>query len=155
MMKNAELQAGDRAPDFSAADEAGARHALSDYKGKTIILYFYPKDNTSGCTAEACDFRDGHAALKKKCAVVLGVSPDSAKSHASFKEKQKLSFPLLVDEDKALCSAYGVWKEKSMYGRKYMGVERSTFVIGPDGRIKNVWRKVSVPGHVENVRQAL
>ncbi|HVA66459.1 MAG TPA: thioredoxin-dependent thiol peroxidase [Elusimicrobiota bacterium] len=155
MTKIAELQVGDKAPDFSAVDETGARRALADYKGKTLVLYFYPKDNTSGCTAEACDFRDQHAALKKKGAAVLGVSPDSAKSHASFKEKQSLPFPLLVDEDKALCSAYGVWKEKSMYGRKYMGVERSTFVIGLDGRIKNIWRKVSVPGHVESVRQAL
>ncbi|MDE1976040.1 MAG: thioredoxin-dependent thiol peroxidase [Elusimicrobia bacterium] len=154
MNKNAELQAGDKAPEFSAVDETGATRALSDYKGKTVVLYFYPKDSTSGCTAEACDFRDRHAAFKKKGAVVLGVSPDSAKSHASFKEKQGLPFPLLVDEDKSLCQAYGVWKEKSMYGRKYMGVERSTFVIGPDGRIKNVWRKVSVPGHVEAVGQS-
>jgi len=151
----AELKAGDAAPAFEGVDEAGKSHRLKDYRGKTVVLYFYPKDNTSGCTVEACDFRDHHKAFLKKGAVVLGVSPDSAKSHQGFKAKHDLSFPLLVDEDKALCQAYGVWKEKSMYGRKYMGVERSTFVIGPDGRLKDVLRKVGVPGHAAAMLEAV
>src|SRR5262249_3503364 len=116
---------------------------------------FYPKDNTSGCTVEACDFRDNHTRFLKKGAVVLGVSPDSSKSHLGFAEKYKLPFPLLADEDKKICSAYGVWQEKSMYVRKYMGVVRSTFVIGPDGRIKSVARKVSVPGHAAATLESL
>lgn len=153
--KTAEVGVGDAAPDFSAADEQGKTHSLKDYKGRTVVLYFYPKDNTSGCTTESCGFRDSFAAYRTKKAVVLGVSPDSAKSHQNFKQKYELPFPLLVDEGKTLCQAYGVWKEKSMYGRKYMGVERSTFVIGPDGRIKAAWRKVSVPGHVDEVLQAI
>ena len=151
----AELNVGDLAPAFEAADETGGVHRLADYKGKTVVLYFYPKDNTSGCTAEACDFRDSHKQYGKKGAVILGVSPDDAKSHAGFKRKHKLPFPLLADTDKKLCSAYGVWKEKSMYGRKYMGVERSTFVIGPGGVIQAVHRKVKVPGHVESVLESL
>ena len=132
-------------------DDRGQRHSLAGYKGKTVVLYFYPKDNTSGCTAEACDFRDNHFRFIKQGAVVLGVSPDSAKSHSGFKGKYKLPFPLLADEEKKLCAAYGVWKEKTMYGRKYMGVERSTFVIGPDSRVKEAWRKVGVTGHVSEV----
>jgi peroxiredoxin Q/BCP len=147
-MKTAvELQIGDAAPSFRGTDEAGKVHALKDYRGKTLVLYFYPKDNTSGCTAQSCDFRDNHKAFLRKGASILGVSPDSAKSHRGFKDKYGLPFPLLADEDKSICSAYGVWKEKSMYGRKYMGVERSTFVIGPDGKLKDMVRKVSVPGH--------
>ena len=142
---------GDKAFEFEAMDETGKKHSLKEYRGKTVVLYFYPKDQTSGCTKEACDFRDSLSLFSKKGAVVLGVSPDSARSHQNFKEKHSLSFPLLVDEDKALCKAYGVWKEKSMYGRKYMGVERSTFVIGPDGRIQEAFRKVKVPGHVQEL----
>lgn len=140
------LSVGDAAPYFPA---------LKEHKGKTVVLYFYPKDHTPGCTAEACGFRDHYKLFLKKGAVILGVSPDSAKSHEGFRAKQSLPFPLLADEDKSLCKAYGVWKEKSMYGRKFMGVERSTFVIGPDGRLKDVLRKVSVPGHVEAVLGAL
>lgn len=147
----AELSVGDRAPAFEALDEEGRRHALKDYKGRTVVLYFYPKDSTPGCTTEACDFRDLSSKFAKKDAVVLGVSADSAKSHQNFKKKQSLPFPLLVDEDKALCKAYGVWKEKSMYGRTFMGIERSTFVIGPDGRLAQVIRKVSVAGHAAAV----
>lgn len=146
-----ELKAGDAAPQFRALDETGKEHRLSDYKGKTVVLYFYPKDSTPGCTVEACDFRDHHKAFLKKGAVVLGVSPDSAKSHRNFKTKQELPFPLLVDEDKTLAKLYGVWKEKSLYGRKFMGVERSTFVIGPDGLVKQALRKVSVSGHVRSI----
>ena len=150
-VKSHEPQVGDPAPEFEAADELGKPHSLAEYKGKTVVLYFYPKDDTPGCTTEACGFRDSFSRLKKKGAVVLGVSPDDAKSHAKFKQKHDLPFTLLVDSDKKLCNEYGVWKEKSMYGRKYMGVERSTFVIGPDGRIKAAWRKVSVSGHVDEV----
>lgn len=151
----AEVQAGDAAPAFEATDELGKRHSLADYKGKTVVLYFYPKDNTSGCTTESCDFRDNYKAFLKKGAVVLGVSPDSPKSHQNFKTKLSLPFPLLADEDKKLCQAFGVWKEKSMYGRKYMGVERSTFVINPDGRIKDAIRKVRVLGHAKAMLEAV
>jgi len=150
-----DLVAGDKAPDFSASDETGRVWSLKALKGKTVVLYFYPKDNTPGCTTEACDFRDRYDAFAKKKVVVLGVSPDSAKSHAGFKAKHALPFPLLVDEDKAICSAYGVWKEKSMYGRKFMGVERSTFVIGPDGKLKDAVRKVSVTGHAQSMLEAV
>ncbi len=152
-MKTSELEivVGDKAFEFEAMDETGKKRSLKEYRGKTVVLYFYPKDQTSGCTQEACDFRDSFSRFSKKGAVVLGVSPDSARSHQSFKEKNSLPFPLLVDEDKTLCKAYGVWKEKSMYGRKYMGVERSTFVIGPDGRIQEVFRKVKVLGHVQDL----
>src|SRR5579863_3086275 len=141
-----ELGVGDPAPSFEA---------LKEYKGKTVVLYFYPKDDTPGCTTEACGFRDNFARVKKKGAVILGVSPDDEKSHAKFKQKHDLPFPLVPDTDKSICAAYGVWKEKSMYGRKYMGVERSTFVIDPDGRIKAAWRKVSVTGHVDEVLAAI
>jgi len=151
----AELQVGDSAPDFEALDDQGEPQSLSIHKGKPIVLYFYPKDDTPGCTAEACDFRDQYSKLRKKGAVLLGVSPDDARSHAKFRQKHRLPFPLIVDSEKKLCHEFGVWKEKSMYGRKYMGVERSTFVIGPDGRIKAAWRKVSVTGHVEEVLAAL
>lgn len=153
--KAADLAVGAVAPSFDAIDETGVRHTLAGYKGKTVVLYFYPKDSTPGCTTEACDFRDSYRRFLKKNAVVLGVSADSAKSHVKFKEKQGLPFPLLVDEDKALAEMYGVWKEKSMYGRKFMGIERSTFVIGPDGRLKQVVRKVSVAGHAGAILEAI
>jgi thioredoxin-dependent peroxiredoxin len=155
MATTTELSVGDKAPAFDAQDESGKRHTLAGYKGKTVVLYFYPKDNTPGCTVESCDFRDNHAAYLKKGAIVLGVSADSAKSHQGFKAKQNLPFPLLVDEDKKILSAYGVWQEKSMYGRKFMGIVRSTFVIGPDGKLAQVHRKVSVPGHVKQILETL
>ena len=151
----AELKVGDPAPAFSALDEAGKKHSLVAYKGKTVVLYFYPRDNTPGCTKEACDFRDSSSRFTKKGAVLLGVSPDSASSHQNFKTKFSLPFPLLVDEDKALCKAYGVWQEKSLYGRKFMGVVRSTFVIGPDGKFKEMVRKVSVDGHAKAMLEAV
>jgi len=147
MKTDQEPAVGAPAPDFIATDEAGKTHSLEAYRGKTVVLYFYPKDATPGCTTEACDFRDLHAKFLKKGAVVLGVSPDSAESHKKFKAKHELPFPLLVDEDKTLCQAYGVWKKKSMYGREFMGVERSTFVIGEDGLIAAIERKVGVAGH--------
>jgi len=139
----AQIQAGDQAPDFETVDENGKPVKLSDFRGKKVVLYFYPKDNTSGCTAQACGFRDSYPQIEAGDAVVLGVSPDSAKSHTNFKNKFELPFPLLVDTDHAIAEAYGVWQEKSMYGRKYMGIVRSHFVIGPDGRVLDAQYKVS------------
>lgn len=124
--------------------------SVSDFKGKRVILYFYPKDNTSGCTQEACDFRDNINRLTKY-AVVIGVSPDSIKSHKSFKEKQNLNFILLSDSEHKLAEEFNVWKEKSMYGRKYMGIERSTFIIDKNGNIEKEWRKVKIKGHIDEV----
>ncbi len=149
------LQEGDKAPDFTAKDDEGNEVSLRDLRGKKVVLYFYPKDNTSGCTQEACDFRDNFARIKRAGAIVLGVSPDSEKSHGKFKSKFDLTFPLLADEDKTLVNAYGVWKEKSMYGRKYMGVERTTFLIDEKGRIAKIFPKVKVAGHVDAVLEAL
>ncbi len=125
-------------------------YTLKDFYGERIVLYFYPKDNTSGCTQEACDFRDNINRLSSK-ATVIGVSPDSIKSHKSFKDKQELNFILLSDTEHKLAEAFRVWKEKSMYGRKYMGIERSTFIISPEGKIEKEWRKVKVKGHVDEV----
>ncbi len=145
------LEVGDKAPDFTAQTDGGKTVKLKDFKGNKVVLYFYPKDNTPGCTTEACDFRNNHAALEKKGVVLLGVSPDSVKSHDKFKDKFDLPFPLLADEDHAIAEAYGVWQEKSMYGRKYMGIVRSTFVIDEKGKIADVYEKVKVKGHVEDV----
>jgi peroxiredoxin Q/BCP len=145
------ISINDKAPDFSAATDGGDKISLKDYKGKWVVLYFYPKDNTSGCTTEACDFRDNMERITSSNAVVIGVSPDSVKSHDGFKNKYNLNFNLVSDEDKSICEKYGVWVEKSMYGRKYMGVLRSTFIIGPDGKIKFIYSKVSVSGHVDAV----
>lgn len=128
--------------------------SLNDFKGQRVILYFYPKDNTSGCTQEACDFRDNINRLTSY-ATVIGVSPDSIKSHKSFKEKQSLNFILLSDPEHKLAEDFEVWKEKSMYGRKYMGIERSTFIIDKDGKIEKEWRKVKVKGHVDEVIEYL
>jgi thioredoxin-dependent peroxiredoxin len=150
-----ELIVGAKAPAFSAPDQSGKIVSLADFKGQKVVLYFYPKDDTPGCTTEACSFRDEHSAFLKKGAVVLGVSPDSAKSHTKFIEKFSLPFPLLADEDKAIAQAYGVWVEKSMYGKKYMGVERSTFVIGPDGKLLAIYRKVKPAEHTAEVLAAL
>ncbi len=133
-----ELRPGDPAPDFETVDERGQRVALKDLRGRKVVLYFYPKDNTSGCTAQACSFRDRYPEIEEKNAVVLGVSPDSAKSHQGFKSKFSLPFPLLVDADHKIAEAYGVWREKSMYGRKYMGILRSHFVIDEDGKLLDV-----------------
>ena len=141
-----ELQEGDKAPSFKE---------LTAHKGKTVVLYFYPKDNTSGCTVEACEFRDANAKIHSKKAVVLGVSPDSEKSHAKFTTKFSLPFELVPDEDHKISEAYGVWKEKSMYGRKYMGIERTTFIINSAGKIKTVFAKVKPAGHAAEVLAAL
>lgn len=145
------LKAGDEAPDFSAETDGGEKLKLKDLRAKKVVLYFYPRDNTPGCTKEACDFRDSYQRFKKKGTVILGVSPDSVKSHDKFKQKFDLPFPLLSDPDHKIAESYGVWVEKSMYGRKYMGVERATFVIDEKGRIAEIFRKVRVPGHIEEI----
>jgi len=149
------LKEGDQAPNFSAATSGGGNVSLADYKGKNVILYFYPKDDTPGCTKEACAFRDYFADFKKKGAVVLGVSPDPVKSHDKFVEKFKLPFTLLADVDKKIVADYGVWGEKSFMGRKYMGTFRVTFLIGPDGRIKKIWPTVKPEEHAAEVLAAL
>jgi peroxiredoxin Q/BCP len=148
------LEIGDKAPDFTLPADGGGKVALTDLKGKTVILYFYPKDDTSGCTAEACAFRDQLPDFSKSKATVLGVSRDSVASHDKFKKKYGLTFPLLSDEEGKVTEAYGTWVEKSMYGRKYMGIDRSTFLIDPKGVIRGIWRKVKVPGHAEEVLKA-
>ena len=150
-----ELDVGANAPDFSLPDQDGSTVTLKSLKGKQVVLYFYPKDDTSGCTKEACDFRDSLAPIKKAGAVVIGVSKDGKASHQKFIAKYGLPFALLSDEETVVCNAYGVYKEKSMYGRKYLGIERSTFVIDATGRIKALFRKVKVPGHVDEVLAAL
>jgi len=150
-----ELAEGDLAPAFTASTSGGGKISLSDLKGKNVILYFYPRDNTPGCTKEACAFRDEFAQFRKKGAVVLGVSTDSIKSHAKFVEKFKLPFPLLADEDKAIVKAYGVWGEKKFMGVKYQGVHRVTFLIGPDGRIKKIWPKVKPADHANEILEFL
>jgi peroxiredoxin Q/BCP len=149
------LKAGDRAPAFSLQADGGDRASLKDFKGRKVVLYFYPKDDTSGCTTEACEFRDSWKTVQALGAVVLGVSPDSTASHDKFKTKYRLPFPLLADPDHAVAEAYGAWGEKSMYGRKYHGILRSTFIIDEDGRIATVFPKVKPKGHAAEVLAAL
>ena len=144
-----------KAPSFLCLIDENKHLSLNDFKGKYLVIYFYPKDKTSGCTIESQDFRDYAKKFKAKDCSIVGVSRDSIKSHKSFQEKESLNFPLISDPDEDMCNAYGVMKEKSMYGRKYMGIERSTFLIGPDGSIVKEWRGVKVPGHVEDVYQEL
>jgi peroxiredoxin Q/BCP len=146
---------GKKAPNFKLKDQNGKTVSLDDFKGKNVVLYFYPKDNTSGCTAEACNFRVEFPKFGKLNAVIIGISPDSSESHKKFAAKFDLPFILLSDEDKKVLEAYGVWKEKSMYGRKYMGVERTTFIIGADGKIKKIFHKVKVEGHNQEVIEAI
>lgn len=148
------VEIGDKAPSFTLPTDGGGKVSLKDFKGKPVVLYFYPKDDTSGCTAEACAFRDQLPDFSKLKTTVIGVSRDSAASHDKFKTKYQLPFPLASDEDGKVCEAYGVWAEKSMYGRKYMGIERSTFLIDGNGILRGVWRNVKVPGHVEAVLEA-
>jgi peroxiredoxin Q/BCP len=150
-----ELHQGDPAPDFSLPGTGGQTVTLSDLRGKRVVLYFYPKDNTSGCTAEACDFRDSYAPLGAANAIVLGVSPDSVASHQKFAAKHGLPFTLLSDPDHNVAEENGVWVQKSMYGKKYMGIERSTFLIGPDGHIERIWHKVKPRGHAQDVLGAV
>jgi len=145
------LKEGDIAPGFSAVTNGGGRVSLADFRGQNVILYFYPKDDTPGCTKEACAFRDHFAEFKKRGAVVLGVSTDPVKSHDKFVEKFKLPFTLLADEDKKIVTAYGVWGEKSFMGRKYLGTHRVTLLIGPDGRVKKIWPQVKPDEHAAEV----
>jgi peroxiredoxin Q/BCP len=147
--------AGDRAPDFRMPTDGGGSIKLSDLKGKAVVLYFYPKDDTSGCTREACGLNDTLPNFSKLKAEIIGVSRDSVASHDKFKKKYGLKFRLASDEDGKVSDAYGTWVEKSMYGRKYMGMERATFLIDGKGVIRQVWRKVKVPGHVEEVMAAI
>ena len=148
------VKPGDKAPEFTLATDGDGKVTLSKLKGKKVILYFYPKDDTSGCTAEACGFRDNLPKFGRTDAAVIGISRDSVASHDRFKKKYDLPFMLASDEEGKVCEAYGTWVEKSMYGRKYMGIERATFLIDPKGIVRNVWRKVKVPGHVEEVLAA-
>jgi len=148
------LEIGDKAPPFTLATDGGGSISLAKLKGKKVVLYFYPKDDTSGCTAQACGFRDMHPKFGKSESVVIGVSRDSVQSHDKFKKKYDLNFTLGADETGKVTEDYGVWVEKSMYGRKYMGIERSTFLIDGKGVIRGIWRKVKVPGHVEEVLAA-
>jgi peroxiredoxin Q/BCP len=149
------LKAGDKAPDFTLPSNDGSKVSLSDFKGKKVILYFYPKDDTPGCTKEACSFRDDMDGFKRKKAIVLGVSADDIKSHQNFAQKYSLPFPLLSDVEKKVISAYGVWKQKSLYGRKFMGIERTTFIINEQGKIAHVFPKVKVDEHVKDVIEKL
>lgn len=151
----ADLKTGDKAPNFTMPATGDRTVSLDGFAGKPVVLYFYPKDDTSGCTAQACDFRDNIAQLNKIGAAVVGVSKDSIPSHEKFAKKFDLNFPLASDADGSVCNAYGVWVEKSMYGRKYMGIERATFLIDGAGRIAHVWRKVKVTDHVNEVIAAL
>jgi peroxiredoxin Q/BCP len=150
-----ELTVGAKAPAFSLKDQTGKTISLAGLKGKTVVLYFYPKDDTPGCTTEACTYRDEHSAFQKKGAVVLGISPDDEKSHGKFAEKFSLPFSLLADHGHAIAEAYGTWVKKSMYGKEYMGVERSTFVIDGAGKLKAIFRKVKAGEHVAEVLAAL
>ena len=149
------LSPGDVAPDFTASTTDGSTLRLADLRGKSVILYFYPKDDTPGCTKEACAFRDSHNRFQTKDAVVLGVSTDSVKSHLKFTEKYQLPFPLLADTEKKIVQAYGVWGEKTFMGRKYEGTHRVSFLIGPDGKIQHIWTKVKPEEHAEEVLAAL
>lgn len=149
------LKVGDKAPAFALKTDGGGKVSLSGLKGQNVVLYFYPKDDTSGCTAQACGFRDNLPKFGKLDAVVIGVSRDSAESHDKFKKKHKLNFTLGADETGKVTEEYGVWVEKSMYGRKYMGIERATYLIDGKGKIAAIWRKVKVPGHIEEVLKAV
>ncbi len=154
-MASKELKVGDKAPNFKMPTDGNGSVSLADLKGKNVVLYFYPKDDTSGCTKEACGFRDTLPDFKKVKAAVIGVSRDSVASHDKFKKKYELPFVLGSDTDGKTSEAYGTWVEKSMYGRKYMGMERATFLIDGNGVIQGIWRKVKVPGHVEEVLKAV
>ena len=151
----AEVQIGDQAPDFTLPTDGNGEITLSAFRGQKVILYFYPKDDTPGCTAESCAFRDALPAFESLGTQIIGISKCSVKKHNAFKEKYDLNFPLASDENADTCERYGTWIEKSMYGRKYMGVERSTFLIDAKGRISDIWRKVKVPGHAEKVLDAV
>lgn len=150
----AELTPGDDAPPFSLPADDGGTVRLTELRGKIVVVFFYPQDNTRTCTAEAIDFSKYHAAFKKSGTVVIGISPDSLKKHEKFRSKHGLAMPLLADEEREAIEVYGVWGEKTMFGHKYMGVVRSTFLIGRDGKIARIWRNVRVPGHAEEVLES-
>jgi len=154
MTRMALIDSGRKAPAFALKDQDGLTHRLADYAGRAVVLYFYPKDDTPGCTQESCEFQAGLAALKKAKAVVLGVSILDEKSKAKFATKHGLTFPLLADADHEVAEKYGVWQEKARYGRKYMGIVRTTYLIGPDGKIAQRWDKVKVGGHAADVIEA-
>jgi peroxiredoxin Q/BCP len=154
-MANPLLKAGDLAPDFRLPTDSGGELARADLAGKRAVVYFYPADDTPGCTTEACDFRDNMQRLTTKGVAVVGVSPDSVESHQRFKKKYGLTFPLLADTDKKMAEAYGAWREKQNYGRTYVGLVRSTFVIGPDGHLEKVYDAVKAQGHVDRIIQDL
>ncbi len=149
------LNEGDKAPEIKLLNDAGEPFKLSGLKGKRVVLYFYPKADTPGCTVEACDFRDGAKSLAKKNTVVVGISPDTPGAQAKFKQKYGLPFTLLADDEKKIAEAYGVWREKNMYGKKSMGIVRSTFIIGADGRIEKIYNNVKAKGHAEKVIENL
>jgi thioredoxin-dependent peroxiredoxin len=149
------LEPGQRAPAFSLMADDGSKVRLSDLKGRPVVLYFYPRDDTPGCTREACAFRDQHATLRKLGAAVLGVSDDSIESHDRFRAKYSLNFPLLADPDHAVIEQYGAWREKNLYGKKSMGTQRSTYLIDADGKVAKVWKRVQVDGHDQQVLEAL
>ena len=149
------LEAGDRAPSFTLKDQDGKTHKLADYKGKTVVLYFYPNDDTPGCTKEDCSFRDEHDAISEEGAVVLGVSTNDAESHRAFRDKYDLPFPLLVDTGAKVATRYGAWGEKVLYGRTSIGMTRATFVIGPDGKLMKVWKRAKAADHGQAVLKAL
>lgn len=149
------LEAGDRAPAFSLKDQDGNAHRLRDYRGQTVVLYFYPRDFTPGCTKEACSFRDANDDIAAEGAVVLGVSTDNAKSHRKFRAEHRLRFPLLVDEGAKVAARYGAWGEKTLYGRKSVGMTRSTFIIGPNGKLLRIWKRARAADHGEAVLKAL
>ena len=149
------IEPGQKAPAFALKDQHGDTHRLSDYAGQHVVLYFYPKDDTPGCTTESCDFQASLPTYKRRKAAVLGVSILDEKSKAKFASKHGLTFPLLADVDRAVAEKYGVWQEKSRYGRKYMGIARTTYLIGPDGKVVQRWDNVKVDGHVDAVAEAL
>ena len=149
------LSAGDTAPEFELADQDGNVHSLAGYRGRKVVLYFYPRDETPGCTTQACSFRDHHAEILAEGAIVLGVSRDDADSHRKFRERRRLPFPLLVDAEATVAGRYGAWGEKVLYGRRFQGMTRSTFVIGPDGILTKVWKRASAAGHGVAVLKAL
>ena len=149
------IEPGKKAPAFSLPDQAGTKHSLADYAGQSVVVYFYPKDDTPGCTKESCAFQDNLPKFKKSKAAVLGVSVLNSASKAKFADKYGLKFPLLADEDHSVMEKFGVWQEKSMYGKKYMGVARTTYLIGPDGKVAKRWDGVKVDGHAEEVLAAV
>lgn len=149
------IEQGSTAPAFTLEDQDGVRHSLKESRGRLVVLYFYPKDDTSGCTKQACQFRDAMPRFEQLDAVVLGVSPQDVRSKAKFAGKHDLNFPVLADPEAKICQKYGVWQEKSMYGKKYMGVVRTTYLIGPDGKVLQRWDKVKVPEHGKSVLEAI